>query len=69
MYFLSEPKLARNIRATYPQRMGDPEHPLAAEIRLKMREAFYVQNPEWKQQVWTRGEEIVRNTIHGLTNA
>lgn len=50
-------------------RMGDPEHPLAAEIRLKMREAFYVQKPEWKQQVWTRGEEIVRNTIHGLTNA
>ena len=30
---------------------GDASHPRFAEIKQQMREAFYVETPEWKQSV------------------
>lgn len=44
-----------------------PEAPIGAELKRRIRGAFYVETPAWKASLWARGEEIVRRAFAGLT--
>ncbi len=47
-----------------------PEAPAdqAAAIKQQMRDAFYVDTPEWKQQLLAQAQEAARQALDGLKN-
>jgi hypothetical protein len=45
---------------------GDPDSPLGREIKAEVRRAFYTDTELWKQQIWTRAEEVSRNALARL---
>jgi hypothetical protein len=46
---------------------GDPQGPQAPEIRDQLRQAFYPDQDDWKEKVWTRGRDVLAQSISGLT--
>lgn len=45
---------------------GDPRSSLGAQIRQEMRDAFFVDTDEWKQQVLDRAHEVMRKALAEL---
>jgi hypothetical protein len=45
---------------------GHPNHPLAANIKVAMRDAFYCDNDEWKELVLDDALETLRRGLAGL---
>ena len=45
---------------------GDLETDLGRQIKRDIRDAFYPEEDDWKQQVWTRAREIAELAIEGL---
>jgi hypothetical protein len=49
--------------------LGDPEGPDAAAIKAQIRAAFFPDKDDWKEAIWRRGEEVMRQTVQGLMTA
>lgn len=45
---------------------GDRDGPQAPAIRQAMRDAFYPQDPEWRESVWARGLDVVRRAMRSF---
>ena len=39
---------------------------LAATIKQRMRDAFYIDTPEWKQKVLAQARQVLRQAVDGL---
>jgi predicted deacylase len=46
--------------------VGNPEGPDAQAIKSQIRRAFYPDQDDWKDKVWTRGREVIAQAIAGL---
>jgi len=46
---------------------GDPQSPEGRLIRARVRGRYYWERPEWKAAVLTRGAEVYRRTLDGLS--
>jgi hypothetical protein len=46
---------------------GDVNSPLGREIKSAIRSAFYGESDEWKERVYAKGTEALRQTFNGLT--
>jgi hypothetical protein len=47
-------------------RHPDADPQLAANIRKRMRDAFYIDTPEWKQRVLAQAREALQQSVDGL---
>jgi len=45
---------------------GDPAGELGRQLKKDLRDAFYPEEPAWKQAVWERVQEVVRLALGGL---
>ncbi|MFP3942714.1 MAG: M14 family metallopeptidase [Alphaproteobacteria bacterium] len=45
---------------------GDPEGPEAANIKKEIRRVFYPDTDVWKDMVWARAREVIRQALEGL---
>ncbi|MFC4591363.1 M14 family metallopeptidase [Sphaerisporangium corydalis] len=45
---------------------SEPEAGHVKEIKQAIREAFYPPDPEWREAVWTRAQEVFRQAFAGL---
>ena len=43
-----------------------PDSPLAPELKRRIRAAFYVETPVWKESLWARADEITRKAFQAL---
>ncbi len=48
--------------------LGDPRGPEAAEIKAQIRAAFYPDQDDWKEMIWTRGQAVMTQAVQGLTS-
>ncbi len=48
---------------------GDPGSAQGREIKANIRDAFYPDEPQWKQQIWARGTEMVARAYDGLAGS
>jgi hypothetical protein len=46
---------------------GNPWGPEADAIKTEIKRVFYPETDDWKEMVWTRAREVLRNTAFGLT--
>jgi len=46
--------------------VGNPEGPDAQAIKAQIRRAFYPDQDDWKERVWTRGRDVIAQAIKGL---
>ncbi len=46
---------------------GDPDSPQGRAIKAELRDAFYPHEAEWKDKVWARAVEILRQAVRGLS--
>ena len=46
---------------------GGAASPHFAAIKRQIREAFYGEDSRWKQDIWTRGQEIVGQALAGVS--
>ena len=46
---------------------GDLDSPLGQEIKRRIRDAFYCDEPEWKRRVWERALDVTRTTLGNLS--
>ena len=46
----------------------DPQSEQAQTIKHELRDAFYVEEDAWKEQVWERGKEVITTAIARLQN-
>ena len=47
---------------------GNPNNDQGAEIRRRMRDAFYPSSDDWKQKVWCQANDFIRKAIDGLAS-
>ena len=45
---------------------GSPDHPDAQRLKQCLRDAYYPQEPEWKEMVTTRGLEVIALGLNGI---
>ena len=45
---------------------GQLDNDLAAQIKRDIRDAFYPEQDDWKQMVWTRAVDVVQRALTGL---
>lgn len=48
--------------------IGNPEGPEAAAIKAQIRRAFYPDQDDWKDKVWSRGREVIAQAMSGLAS-
>jgi hypothetical protein len=46
--------------------VGNPEGTDAQPIKAQIRRAFYPDQDDWKDKVWTRGRDVIAQAIRGL---
>jgi hypothetical protein len=47
---------------------GDPDSDLGRGIKAEIRERLYPDDDDWRESVWTRSRQILRNAIAGLAS-
>ena len=48
---------------------GDHDSALATQIKADIRDAFYPDQDDWKQMVWSRAREVTERALRGLQQA
>ena len=52
----------------YSRGKGDIASPLGKGIKKQIRNAFYGETDDWKERIYAKGTEVLRQTIKGLTS-
>ncbi len=50
----------------YSRNSGDTGSPLGREIKQQIRGAFYGETDDWKDRIYAKGTEVLRQTFKGL---
>jgi hypothetical protein len=47
---------------------GDPDSNLGRDIKAEIRERLYPDDDDWRESVWIRSRQILRNAVTGLAS-